>query len=106
MSTRYCAFCEDPVGEDHVEIDEDPILEDRDEGVESWVAHASCWRRHQAALENSLRMFENLDRDPDTDRDIVDPPTHDVDEDELDAEIEEIEEKLDELLDEGQYDEE
>ena len=100
MSTRYCAFCEDPVGDDHVEIDEDPILETQVEAAGPWIAHASCWRRHEAALDSARRMFENLDKDSEERTDVDEASVADVDEDELDSEVEEIEEKLEELLDE------
>lgn len=98
MSTRDCVFCEDPVGDDPVEIDEDPILEDQVEDDGPWIAHAACWRRHEAALDTTRRMFENLGKDPEEHTDIDDPPTTEVDEDALDAEVEEIEKQLDEIL--------
>jgi hypothetical protein len=86
-----CAFCEVPVGGDHATIGEDDDPYDRFEGQP--IVHDECLRRHRAAVDQTRRMFETLDKDHEAHTDIEGHPAE-VDEDELDEEIDELEAEL------------
>jgi hypothetical protein len=89
--TTLCAFCEEPVGDDHVTIGADDDPYDRSDA--NSPAHDECLRRHRAAVEQTRRMFDTMSKDYEAHTDIERRPAE-VDEDELDAEIDELEAEL------------
>mgnify|MGYP000179695145 CR=1 FL=1 len=88
MTTR-CTFCDEAIEPGEVvtiEEGDDP----RDQ-LAGDVAHDECLRRHRASLDQLRRMFSEKDYNEHSD---IEDPIADFDEDDLAAEIDELEAEL------------